>query len=139
MSMRELKVWADRLHIKGFRGVFMRDLLPDQPQPVECGIINLGGSESLGTHWTCYFRNGAEKLYFDSYGDSKPPRELVCYIGANNLKYNSYGFQKYNDPPICGHLCLEVLRRLSAGASWESVESALQENKFVWQTWYDHA
>lgn len=46
------------LELNNFRGVFMRQALPDKPYKNECGIINLGEIESGGTHWTCYLKNG---------------------------------------------------------------------------------
>jgi len=42
-----------------------------------------------------------------------PQKELVKYLGPENLVYNTERIQYYNDPPICGHLCLIVLEKLS--------------------------
>ena len=36
---------ARELKIKNFRGVFMRDTLPDKVNKVECGIVNLDVSQ----------------------------------------------------------------------------------------------
>lgn len=134
--MSDLERWAERLNIKDFRGVYMREALPEKCKPIECGIINLGDLDSNGTHWTCYMRKYDEKIYFDSFGDSEPPVELVNYLGAKGLKYNSYGFQNFNDPPICGHLCLEVLRSYFEGNCWDLVEEALLKDKYVWRSWF---
>ena len=65
---------VDELKIKDFRGVFMRDTLPNKINKVECGILNLDVSKNNGTHWVCYYHmSGAAgaKLkdkcyYFDS-------------------------------------------------------------------------
>lgn len=115
----------------------MRELLPEgQPHDFECGIINLGSLFSDGTHWTCYVKKGDNKIYFDSFGDSPPPKELVNYLGGTNLLYETRRIQEYNDPPICGHLCLEVLRRYSNGEKWESIMNKLSENKYVWTSWW---
>jgi hypothetical protein len=125
------------LKIKHFRGVFMRQALPEKAHAVECGIINLDDLNSNGTHWTCYLKNGDETIYFDSYGDSKPPKEFVRYIGPDGIKYNSYGFQTFNDPPICGHLCLEVLRLLDSDIhNWDSTERILLSDKYEWLSWF---
>jgi len=70
-------------------------------------------SNKGGSHWFAYYKNHDKKYYFDSYGNASLPKELVKYLGAENLFYNSYRFQNYNDPPICGHLCLIVLEKLS--------------------------
>ena len=50
-----------------------------------------------------------KKIYFDSFGINPPPKELVNYLGKHNLWYTDRKFQNYNDPPICGHLCLEFI------------------------------
>ncbi|XP_046686724.1 matrix metalloproteinase-2-like [Homalodisca vitripennis] len=82
MSASDLNVWARRLNIPNFRGVFMREALPVKPHRIECGIINLGDLDSDGTHWTCYMKMGHSKVYFDSYGDSQPPRETSPLLGS---------------------------------------------------------
>lgn len=118
----------------------MRDQLPDgPPAEFECGVLNLDDTFSSGTHWTCYMKNGSDngrKIYFDSYGDAVPPIELVRYLGADGLCYNTERIQRYEDPPICGHLCLEVLRRFSRGERWETTMRVLSQNKYVWASWF---
>jgi len=118
----------------------MRQLLPNKEGPNfdECGIINLGDLHSNGTHWTCYIKNGDEKFYFDSFGNAKPPRELVTYLGANGLFYNTIRIQEFDDPPICGHLCLEVLRRHTNRERWIDIEHIIRDNKYAWETWMPH-
>ena len=106
---------AKDLKIKHFRGVFMKDELPPKANKVECGIINLENSDKEGSHWAAYYKNGDKKYYFNSYGNAPPPKELVKYLGPENLVYNSERFQNYDDPPICGHLGLTMLKKLSSG------------------------
>jgi len=55
-----------------------------------------------------------------------PPQQLVIYLGSENLFYNYERIKNYNDPPICGHLCLMVLKKLSKGQSYEEVLKELQ-------------
>ena len=62
-----------------------------------------------------------KKYYFDSYGYAPPPKELVKYLGPESLVYNSERIQYYNDPPICGHLCLIVLEKLSKDSDWKNI------------------
>ena len=69
----ELDEYAGRLNIEHFRGVFMRDTLPQKPQPLECGIVNLNTSREPGRHWVCYFKDGNRRIYFDSFGQVTPP------------------------------------------------------------------
>lgn len=44
------------LKIKKFRGVFMRDRLPEYPLKNESAVVNLNNGS--GTHWVAYHKNG---------------------------------------------------------------------------------
>lgn len=141
LSLGELERYAnDVLKIKNFRGVFVRQLLPNTPYHTECGIVNLGDADSDGTHWTCYIKIGdRNKFYFDSYGDARPPAELVRYLGGGDgLVYNDCRIQQFDDPPICGHLCLDVLRRYSKGGddNWNDIVNHVRDDKYGWLSWW---
>ena len=99
----------------------MKDKLPQNINKVECGIINLNDYYQNRSHWTAYYKNNDKKYYFDSYGDAPPPKELVRYLGSKILVYNKKRIQNYDDPPICGHLCLAVLEKLSKGKSYTDI------------------
>ena len=101
-----------KFKIKYFSGVFMKDELPLKTKKVECGIINLQNLNEAGSHWTAYYKS-SYKYYFDSYGNTHPPKELVKYLGKDNLFYNEERIQNYDDPPICGHLCILILKAFS--------------------------
>lgn len=90
----------------------MKDQLLKTPNENECGVLNLQYSYQNGSHWVCWFKYGNFKFYFDSYGDAKPPRELINYLGKENIWYNKNRIQDYGDPPICGHLCIILLIEL---------------------------
>lgn len=95
-------------YLKYFRGVFMRDTLPrSEPWKYECGIINLDNQIGSGTHWVAYYKNFNTIKYFDSFGDLRPPKEVLSYLG-NNITYNYDTCQKINTFN-CGHLCLNFL------------------------------
>lgn len=91
----------------------MRNELPKKIKEIECGIINLDDNE--GTHWTGYCKRGNNVVYFDSYGNLKPPLELVNYFKSrgNNIsiKYNYDRLQNYNSHN-CGHLTLQFIHNL---------------------------
>ena len=91
----------------------MKDELPLKPHKNECGILNLNNSYQNGSHWVAWFKKGNFKFYFDSYGDTNPPKELINYLGKDNIYYNEDRLQNYDDPPICGHLCLIFLKKLN--------------------------
>lgn len=88
----------------------MRNALPSTgPYVKECAIINLDSKDGPGTHWVAYIKNRKNILYFDSFGDLRPPNELVKYFGRDaNIKYNYNRHQNFNSF-ICGHLCLKFL------------------------------
>lgn len=110
------------LGIPCFRGVFMRDTLPPSPRRIECGILNHDSWEGPGTHWTCWYKRGPVKYYFDSYG-LPPPDEMVDYLQPE-IRYNTDELQKRGDV-VCGHFCLYVLKMLAAGKSLEDAVFSL--------------
>ncbi|MCG8374747.1 MAG: hypothetical protein MI700_14485 [Balneolales bacterium] len=105
------------------RGVFMRDNLPKRAKRKECGIINLDDTFGRGTHWVCYLKDGATKLYFDSFG-LQPPLELQEYLGKRGVMYSTYEIQS-PEQVICGHLCLHVLNQFKNNICLESFEECL--------------
>lgn len=95
--------------IPGFRGVFMRDTLPQKPMRNECGILNLDIDQNLGSHWTTWIKTNNKTIYFDPYGNLKPCKEFIKYIKyPKNIFYNYDNQQKFNTYN-CGHLCLAFL------------------------------
>ena len=92
-----------------FQGVFMRDELPKRgPKYRESTVINFDNSRGPGTHWEKYRKTGNKVMYFDSFGDLKPPPELMKYFRSNIVNYNYKQYQKFNTYN-CGHLCLQFL------------------------------
>lgn len=82
----------------------------NKPWVNETGIINLDDSTSSGTHWVAYIKKNNNAEYFDSFGNLKPPLELVKYLGVRSVKYNYKRYQDYNTFN-CGHLCLKFLNK----------------------------
>lgn len=90
----------------------MRNSLPKKPWKIECAIINLDEEVGPGTHWVSYYKILDDVIYFDSYGDLKPPKELKYYLGSNcRILYNYKRYQNFHTF-ICGHLCLKFLCEL---------------------------
>lgn len=86
----------------------MRDALPTHPRLYETAIVNLDSSAGEGTHWVCYRKDGMTVHYFDSFGNLKPPGELVLYFSGCKIYYNYRRVQNF-DSVNCGHLCLKFL------------------------------
>lgn len=89
----------------------MRDALPiGGPWKREAIILNLDDSRGAGTHWVCFRKEGNKVIYFDSYGDLRPPIELEKYLAGSLLSYNKTNYQSvHTESEICGHLCLAFL------------------------------
>lgn len=101
------------LKIKKFRGVFMRDRLPEYPLKNESAVVNLDREDGSGTHWVAYHKNGKSVCYYDSFGNLKPPDELYRYFGRDTqIYYNYQQHQNYNSV-VCGHLCIIFLYNMN--------------------------
>lgn len=111
----DLQKFAKKLKIAHFRGVFMLDDLQSQrPQPIESGIVNLDTNAGVGTHWVAYYKNGDTVQYFDSFGNLRPPSEVLAYFKTcKQVVYNHCAFQSFSDTYNCGHLCLKFLKAYS--------------------------
>lgn len=117
LTDQDLQKSIRRLTIKHFRGIWMLDELPTRPKRNETAIVNLDSSHGPGTHWVAYAKRGNTIVYFDSFGNLKPPKKLVEYFNngstiKRNILYNYDSVQAY-DTVICGHLCLEFLKKIS--------------------------
>lgn len=112
MQLNEL---AKRMRIPFFRGVFMRNALPaGGVRRNESGIVNLDNVEGPGTHWVAYAKRGHRAVYFDSFGNLRPPKELTQYLDNDDdvkIEYNRTSYQEY-DQNNCGQLCLRFLQTI---------------------------
>lgn len=88
----------------------MRDELPSKPRKIECAIINLDTSKNPGTHWVAYIKHNDYSEYFDSFGNLKPPLELIKYLKNTSINYNYIQRQIFGTVN-CGHLCLNFLKQ----------------------------
>lgn len=93
------------------------DLASMSPRKNECAVVNLDSSRGEGTHWVAYSKRGDRSLYYDSFGDLPPPREIARYLDGSSIEYNYRGDQTYGSV-VCGHLCLSFL--IKAAHHWES-------------------
>ena len=74
----------------------------------ESAVVNLDDKDGPGSHWIAYRKDGEDVTYFDSFGNLKPPKDLINYLGLDVVEYNYKNYQKY-DSFKCGHLCLKFL------------------------------
>ena len=115
----DLADYVQKLKIKNFRGVFMRDSLPPKPHHIECGIVNLNRSNELGSHWVCYFKHGRVRIYFDSFGQITPIeiqkylKTKTEFLSNKNVIQRNTDIVQHVNTHVCGHLCLFVLTSLT--------------------------
>ena len=122
---------AKYLEIPYFKGVFTRDQLPEKLENKESGIVNFNTSKEPGSHWVAYFRDGNQKIYFDSFGQVIPT-EIQKYLKTkeeyqNNLPVIQRNTDIVQEPNTvnCGHLCLYVLDNLSKGLNFQEIINSL--------------
>ena len=119
----ELLDFGEKLNLR-LRGVFMRDTLPHHVQENEYGIVNFNKVSQNGTHWVCYYKEGGDKTYFDSFGQVVL-QEIRDYL-KSPIYRNTDIIQPINSP-ICGHLCLYVLKSLSEGRTFRETLNSLEK------------
>lgn len=87
----------------------MRDALPEKVHINESAVINLDSFKNPGTHWVAYVKRGNKVDFFDSFGNLRPPPELIRYWKPNAIvTYNRQSFQNFNQEN-CGQLCIKFL------------------------------
>ena len=95
--------------VDDFKGVYMKDQLPDK---LERGsyIINLQSSkEGNGTHWVCLYYTPNYSYYYDSYGFIAPlevQKKIIPYM------YNDLEIQDI-DSTACGFYCVAFILYLN--------------------------
>ena len=100
----------------------MRNVLPRKIRLNESGIVNLDDVDGPGTHWVAYAKRGDRAAYFDSFGNLRPPKEIVRYLGNDvTITYNHTAHQTY-DQTICGQLCLMFLRGIDLNIESSSID-----------------
>ena len=67
--------------------------------------VNLDEFKSIEAHWIALYVNGANRTYFDSFGDEHISKEIKKFIGNKNLVTNIYRIEAY-DSIICEYFCI---------------------------------
>lgn len=132
LTNRDIQRYVERVNLPNFRGVFMRDTLPPEPNQRECGVVNLNTSHEPGSHWVCYCKDGKDRVYFDSFGQITPI-EIQKYLKTGKeFKENAMVIQRNTDivqainTSECGHLCLFVLESLARGIPFQEIINTLR-------------
>ena len=123
--------YVHKLKIPDFRAVKMSDELPSRPFEKESGVLNFQTHLQRGSHWVCWYKNGDERYYFDSFGEPPPP-ELMTYLktkaelrdDAPVIRRSAVVVQHF-DSNECGSLCLYVLKLLSENVPFSDILTLL--------------
>nr|XP_012222208.1 PREDICTED: uncharacterized protein LOC105672076 [Linepithema humile] len=109
----QLFALARRMRIPYFRGVYMRNALPDKIHKNESGIVNLDDVDGSGTHWVAYAKRGDRAVYFHSFGNLQPPKEITRYLGGTDttITYNRIAYQTWWVKP---HLSMQIRQNFGA-------------------------
>ena len=70
---------VEYLKIPNYKGTFMKDQLIGKPKETECAVVNFNNSDQIGSHWVAFYKNGEQRIYFDSFGQI-PPIEIQKYL-----------------------------------------------------------
>ena len=127
---------AQRLNLKNFRGVFMRDELPKEPltqtdrgacaPSQESGIMNFDTVEKAGSHWVAWYKSKKKHYYFDSYGTAVPD-ELREYFKNKKIHYSDFMIQSMSSD-ICGELCIAFIYLMDySGKSFQEIVNVLRK------------
>ena len=127
----DLERYVHILSIPHFRGVMMRDELPNNPLNEECGILNLNTHNESGSHWICWYKNRNARYFFDSFGEN-PPIELIRYLKTPSEYKNSLPVIRRSAITVqhyysneCGSLCLYMLKQLTNGMAFSKILTEL--------------
>ena len=76
-------------------------------------IVNLDAT-GPDTHWVAYAKRNNRVVYFNSFDNLRPPKELVRYFGngATTIEYNRTSYQTYDQN--FGQMCLRFLHMIDA-------------------------
>ena len=108
-TTREIEAMAKKLKLVNFQCVMRDELKGKKPKNT---------SREPGSHYCCWYKNGNNKYYFDSFG-TVPPKEIIKYLGSP-IMYSTYQIQQFNDTN-CGEWCLYVLKELNSGKNFTDV------------------
>ena len=135
LSNFELERYVKQLKIPNFRGVFIRDTLPDKPRNAECRIVNFNTHDQSGSHWVCCYTKG-QRIYFESFRQITPLEFQRYFETESEFERGQKVIQRNTDivqapnTVVCGHLCLYVLKALSSGREFQEILNGYQQSNW---------
>ena len=92
-------------------------------------IINLGGYESIGSHWVALHVNTKSAAYFDSFGVEHIVYRNRKPIGNKNIVTNIYGIEAYYSA-MCVYICIDFINFMLKGKSILKYTNLFSPNKY---------
>ena len=86
-----------------FNNVYSRDNLPNKIKN-GADVINLDEYSGIGTHWVGLYVKNDDMTYFDSFAVEHIPKEIIKFMGYENVIANIFRIQAY-DSIMCGYFC----------------------------------
>ena len=108
--------------------MYSRKNFPNKIKKGAC-VINLDEYENTGTHWVALFVKPKYTVYFDSFGIEHIPKEIIKFIGNNDIKSNIFRIQAYNSI-MCGYFCIEFINYMLKGKTVLDYTNLFSPNDF---------
>ena len=120
------------MRVPYFRGVFMRNTLSTSgARRNESDIMNLDATMRRGTHWIAYAKRNY-RVYFDSFGNLRSPKELVRYFGKRNRVFSTLTII------IIGVIIIVTTHYINASSATLEYSATIEYNRTSYQT-YDQS
>ena len=114
---------------KIFNGIFSKDNLPNK---IKDGayIINLDEYSDIGTHWVALYIKNNTVTYFDSFGVEHIPKEIIKFIGNENIKVNIFRIQAY-DSIMSRYFCIGFINFMFKVKTLTDYKNLFSPNNFT--------
>ena len=95
-------------NVKSFNGIYSKDDLPSGKLKNGWYVINLESStDGHGTHWTCFYKNDSELIYYDAFGFI-PPLEVLKKAERKPIFWSNKQNQNESST-CCGWFCVACI------------------------------
>lgn len=104
---------------KTFIGVFAADEVPRKRPQNSCFIMNTDVASLPGTHWVAVYENGAQREFFDSYGQKPSYYNPKLWKKFDCYDRNKDDLQQQTSD-VCGDWCIFFLKERSDNTSFKA-------------------
>lgn len=118
LSNIDINDYFKLINLPTYIGTFPKDYLKDIPTSELKNdfstIINLGSSDTGGSHWVMVCKKDDELLYFDSYGVKFIDDSIKKFIDRCNCKnryLNEDQIQDFNSI-LCGYYSMKIIKNI---------------------------